>query len=287
MSHSVRGHWVDGKWPPGAVKIDISVFEDIDPDLSLEDALQRQFVDWDIQSIEEASADAQEALILVLKDQQGEPVGTNRVPIVRLSPDRLILFSVLPRQALETPTVQGILASLVQSSDQEVVIPETSPEGPVEGREVYVNRQAGYCFQYPSEFTLDRHDSSQPTFLGEIASLKVERPLYQVGMTVEVWRVAAGDELADRVDAYLSRFDGQDVSGIHRQPAQLGGEPAEIVEGILGPEGSRDVFALHKSKIYHLSFVPSSTDSQAIADLEALFWVVGGSFSFVPQWVER
>ncbi len=286
LAHSVRGHWIDGKWPPGAIKMDISVFEDIDPTASLEDAVKRRLVDWDIQSIEPGLLGDHEALVVVLEDQQGEPAGTNRVHVTRLSPGSFILFSVMPRQALETPTIRGILASLARSHDEGIAVPEFSPGEPVEGREIYVNEQAGYCLQYPSEFVLEKHDSSQPMFLGEIANLKIERPLYQVGLAVEVWRVGVGNELVDHVDAYLSRFDDQGVSRIHREPAQLGGEPAEIVEGISGREGSRDVFALHENKIYHISCVPSLTDfEQAIADLETLLWIVTGSFSFLPEHV--
>jgi hypothetical protein len=85
MAHSVRGHWVDGEWPPGAIKIDISVFEGIEPSLSLQDAAQRKFSDWHIQSIEPSLLGDHEALVVVLADRQGEPAGSNKVHVVRLS----------------------------------------------------------------------------------------------------------------------------------------------------------------------------------------------------------
>jgi hypothetical protein len=120
--------------------------------------------------------------------------------------------------------------------------------------------------------------------VGQIANLEVERPLYKVGMSVEVWPVAKGAELEERVDAYLSRFDEQPRGAVRRQPSRLGGELAEIVEGLPGREGAQDLFVLHASKLYHLSFVPSSADhDQALADLSALSGIVGVSFSFLPE----
>jgi hypothetical protein len=284
MAHSVRGHWVDGEWPPRAVKLDLIVFQDVDPALSLEDAVRSRMTGDQIQAVEEVLLGEHHTLSVVLADQPGEPSGSNVVHVVRLSPDSLLLFSVLPRRALETPTVQGILASLARSRDEAVTIPSFQPEGPVEGRKVYLDPEAGYCFQYPSEYALQEYTSGQPTFVGQIANLEIERPRYKVGLAVEVWPVGAGAELENRVDAFLSRFDEQARDAVRREPGRLGGERAEIVEGLPGREGALDVFALHESKMYHLSYVPSFTDhDQAFADLAALSGVVGASFSFVSE----
>jgi hypothetical protein len=284
MAHSVRGHWIDGVWPPGAVKIDVIVFQDVDPTLSLEGAVRSRLTNDRIESTEEVLLGEHHALSVVLEDQPGQPLGANRVHVVRLSPSSFILFSVLPRRALETPTVQGILASLARSPDEAVSIPSFQPEGPVEGREVYVHAEAGYCFQYPSEYTLQEHASSQPAFVGQVANLELERPLYEVGLSVEVLPVSAGAELEDRVDAFLNRFDEQARSAIRREPSRLGGERAEVVTGIPGHEGAQDVFVLHAAKLYHLSYISSSADhDQALADLSALSGIVAGSFSFLPE----
>jgi hypothetical protein len=283
MAHSVRGHWIDGKWPPGAVKMDLIILDDVDAELSLEDAVRSKLTEDDIQSIEPVLLGENHGVAVYLGDQPGQPAGSNVIHVVRLSPSSLLLLSVLPRQALDTPTVQGILASLALSPDETVTLPTFQPDGPVEGREAYVHAEAGYCLQYPSEYTLQEHASSQPAYVGQVANLEVERPLYRVGLAVEVSPVAAGSELDERVDAFLSRFDDQ-AGVIRREPGRLGGEPAVIVEGSPGREGEREVFALHENRLYHLSFVPSSTDfEQALADLEALFWIVSGSFSYLPE----
>jgi hypothetical protein len=64
---------------------------------------------------------------------------------------------------------------------------------------------------------------------------------------------------------------------------QIGGEPAEFLEGVPGDQGSRDILVKHADRLYRLSFVPSTEiNPQAANELEALFLVVTTSFSFLP-----
>jgi TolB protein len=286
FAHSIKGQWINNEWPQGAIKIEIHVWEGIDPATPLSDAARQVLSEDTIQSVEEVIVGSQAAVLVSFGDR--EPPIPDKVHVFRLSPDSLLLFSVSPRQALESPDVQGILESLARSPEEEIVIPSFPPSGPVEGREVYINEEAGYCFQYPTEFTLEEYRPSQPSFLGQIANLKVERPLYRVGMAVEVWRVGSQSVLEELV----TNFENQFAEAIDRNPVQLvggitfqlGGEPAEVLEGVPGPEGSRDIFALHADRLYHLIFTPSIINNpQAGSDVEFLFLVVTGSFTFLSN----
>jgi hypothetical protein len=85
------------------------------------------------------------------------------------------------------------------------------------------------------------------------------------------------------VDAYVGQFAKLPVPPIQRTPIQLGGEPAEVLEGVPGRGGSRDVFALHNGTLFHLMFMPSVKDFvKAKADVDELYQSVMASFSFLP-----
>lgn len=297
MDNSIRGQWADGQAPQGVIKIDVGVWDyanyGIEPGTSLEEALPvlRDESNQPLLSLEPVTVGAHDGWFMQTGDfaNSWDDEEVHKTYLFQLSPERWLLFSVLPVGQLDHPDVQAMLDSLVLSPDQEIVRPAFDPAGPVEGRELYIDEEAGYCFQYPAEYELEAYDPSQPGYLGQVAGLTLERPLYTAGLTVDARHIAEGSALEEQVSGYVNQFS--DPSVIQRNPPQLvfgqgltlGGEPAEALEGVPGPDGSRDIFALHDDKLFHLVFTPSfENNPQAANDVEQLYLVVMSSFNFLP-----
>jgi hypothetical protein len=293
MTHSIRGSWRDGEPPAGAINPDIFVFEfgqrGIAASTPLREAIP-QLIDDAIQEMEEVTLGSQTALVVHLAGEGTPDYFANQLYFFQLSPDSTLMINPKWKRALESTDMQAILASVALSVEEEVVPPDIPPSGPVEDREIYLNEAAGYCFQYPTEFTLEQYNPSQPGILGKLATLKIERPLYTAGLTVEVQTVGSR-ELEESVSGFLNQFADMPSASIERNPVelvggieyQLGGEPAEVLEGVPGPEGSRDVFAIHDGRLYHLSFSPFYLNNpQAGNDVGLLYNIVTASFTFLP-----
>jgi hypothetical protein len=283
MEHSVRGQWIDGQWPPGAVKLEIIVAEGIDPDLPLGPAAQgaMEEMGFPVESVEEVVIGRHDAVLAHLGDM-GIPGAPDRVPVFRLTPDRLILFSVMPGDALDSPDLQGLLESLVRSDAEEIAVPTFDPSGPVDGRGVYLDQEAGYCISYPTDFVLEEVAPSQPTVLGNVAYLTIERPLYDVRGAIEVLKVPADSDLGALVDA-LRGDSAREESEVPGPPSQLGGELAITLQGDPISQGWWHVYALHGDRLYHLFVTPSATNIvQAEGDTGLLYGVVSSTFTFLP-----
>jgi hypothetical protein len=279
-AHSVRGHWLNNEWPEGAVKIDVVVFDDIDPSLSLAEVAfqrltnERQYV----HSTEEVTVGAHPAVLAEMRDSQDASV-SYILPLFRLSPDRILFFSVMPRRALTSPDVQAIIASLALSPEQGIAMPSTAPGGPVEGREVYVDEEDGYCFAYPSTFEAGEVRPGQPGLVGP--KLKEGAGSIRAGLTIQVQDVPVESTLVELANAFVGELAGASIT---RQPFRLYGEPAEMIEYVTGREGARDVLVIRGHERYHLSFTPSVRAFPRVAsDIDFLFEVVTSSFTFLPS----
>jgi len=284
LANSVRSQWVNSEWPQGAVKFDLYVSEDVDPSLSLIDAARQELAkqEFIVQSIEEVTIGSNTAALAV-RGGQDDPSIPDKTYVFRLSPSSMLFFYVNPRAMLDSPEVQAIITSLAVSNAEKISMPVIPPPDPVEGRSIYTNPEAGYCLEYPTEAALDEQVPSQPTYLGKVANFKVERSLYDVGMSIEVRHVPEGVPLEEHVNAFLQQFDGGDLGGLVRSTDQLSGEPAEVLEGLPGRQGVRDLFALHSGNLYHLTVKPSSLDyPQAADDKELLYDTLKSSLTFIP-----
>ena len=259
MENSIRGVWRDLQAPEGVVKIDTGVLDyaeyNLDLDTSLGDAITSVAGDpyGDgrpvFESIEEttiAGRTAQRVILGPANDMWGGE-GPRDSYYFPMEPGRWFRFFVLPSEAIETATVQGILSSLVLSAGEEIQIPAVEPDPPVSGREYFLNEEAGFCFQYSDEYESETFAAGDAMNIGNRVSLKLERPLYTVGLTVSARPVAEMESLST------------------------------------GPVNSLDIFVKKGNILYQAVFSPSPFDNpQASADIWALYNVVTSSFSFLP-----
>lgn len=293
FDHAIKGQWVDGQPPAGAVKLEIAAFDFADsgiaPGTSLEEAVPMA-ITGDFVSNERVILGGREALRVQLAGTVYPGETTNEMYFFPMGDEAMLLFSVTPRSALNSADVQAIVDSLALAEDEQITLPAFDPQGALEGREVLADEAAGYCFQYPAEYSLEAYPPSGVPYAGDIVTLKLERPFYTLGLTATALPVGQASSLEELVSQYIQGLpdDGAQVS---RNPMervggvdfQIGGEPAEFLEGVPGDQGSRDILVKHADRLYRLSFVPSTEiNPQAANELEALFLVVTTSFSFLP-----
>jgi hypothetical protein len=303
LEHSIRGHWIDSQPPAGVVKIEIGLFDyadfGLDPDVPLGEAITIRSGDpygdgrAAFESIEEttlAGRTVQRVNLGELPDSWGGDL-QREAYYFPIEPGRWFRVFVVPTEMIQSSSVQGFLESLALSAGETIAIPSFDPDAPVEGRELYLNEEAGYCFQFPSEFELEEYGTGSDVTAGQTASLKLERPLYTVGLTAKAQMVGQPATLEEGVDNFLLGFSTEAAAGIRRNPAEmvsgvdfrLGDEPAEVLDGVPGPVKTLDIFAKHSDKLYQLTYSPSPFDNpQAGGDIWALNNVVLPSFSFLP-----
>ncbi len=143
----------------------------------------------------------------------------------------------------------------------------------------YFNLADGYCLLYPASFRVNPLYARITRFDGPPLDLTAAPVFAALTILIED---AAGDRTLTRVvDDYVGQFGGGAPAS--RAAATLGGEPAQIVEGIPGRANSREAFALHGGAVYHLSAYPLDDIFQARPDVEAVWRAVTTSFTFLPS----
>ncbi|MGD2077911.1 MAG: hypothetical protein PVH18_05985 [Chloroflexota bacterium] len=295
MERSIKGQWANGERPEGALKLEIAAFDyasqNVAPGTPLEEAVP-MLISGDFESSEMVVLGRRDALRVQLPGTIDPSDTTNEMYFFQMSPESILLFSVTPRNALTSADVQGIIDSLVLSDGEPITVPTEDPQGALEGREIYADEAAGYCFQYPSDYTLEAYPPSGIPYAGDIVTLKLDRPFYTLGLTATALPVGEQSSLDELVSQFIQGLPAGADAQVERNPAmrlggvefKIGGEPAEFLENVPGTEGSRDIFAKNGDRLYRLSFIPSvRVNPQAESDLESLFLVVTTSYSFLPQ----
>ena len=152
---------------------------------------------------------------------------------------------------------------------------------PLSGEASYVNSLYGYCFAYPEGFKVQIDNPLAPAILGPALDESPD-PL-RVSLVVSARPVPEGADLGGLVNGFLSQnMIAQLPTPVQVTQTSLGGEPAEVLEGVPGRLSLRVVMALHGTLIYQLYFHPSGEEA-AEADLEGLYQRVLDTFAFFPE----
>ncbi len=130
-AHSEKGDWKGGVWPKGAYKLDLTLVESVDPGLSTFEAYSR-LVDASLESLsggEEVQLGANTWTEVMVKSALHPEQPATKVYVYRLAPERLLIAAAYPLgTAIDSPDVQAILASMVMSSEQAVILPQAAPQ---------------------------------------------------------------------------------------------------------------------------------------------------------------
>ena len=125
-ANSTKGNW-------NGAAIDVGVFEGFDPAMSITDA-------WAtvtdptmsvIAASEERMIGQNQATVIQMQNvnNNNDPLFT--MYLFRLAPDKILMFSPLFQDRLDSNDIQGILTSLSLSLDQAIVVPAFAPHEPL------------------------------------------------------------------------------------------------------------------------------------------------------------
>lgn len=155
----------------------------------------------------------------------------------------------------------------------------------------YFNLVGGYCFLYPENFRIgDVFPQGDGTLLNIMAvygpPLDTSIEPIQAGLSIVVEGSAEGRTLAQVVDSAVLGYPDLPIG---RAPATLAGEPAEIVTGLPGRSGNRQLFTIHNDLIYHITNYPvDEAMPQAEPDVMGIWNSLLDSFTYLDSaFVER
>lgn len=146
---------------------------------------------------------------------------------------------------------------------------------------VYVNKEWGYCFAYPTTFEVDESQAAKGIVTLTGPPLENNTNPARVHLEIRTQLVPVNSDLGQLVDAFLLPFQGSTWE-ITRESRKLGNENAEKLEPIPGLSSSRLVIALHKNILFTLRFQPMDLGF-AKMDLTTLAQNVNGSFAFLEE----
>ena len=142
---------------------------------------------------------------------------------------------------------------------------------------VYINEADGYCFAYPSRFTLGDQPSDKPDVFGPAVDDSVE-PIHAT-LSVEVSPAATDKSPREQAEAYLREFSVVDPATFTWSQIQVGDEAAWNVEPVPAMLAYRIVFIQHHGSMFRLMYWPVDIP-EAQADLNDLTQTTLGSFAF-------
>src|SRR5689334_2617222 len=142
---------------------------------------------------------------------------------------------------------------------------------------VYINKVDGYCFAYPSQFTLGDQPSDKPGVRGPAVDKSAE-PIHAT-FSVEVTPAQTEKTLREQAEAYLREFSVLDPAIFSWSQIQVDGEDAWRVEPVPVMLAYRIVFVQHNDSIFRLLYWPVDIP-EAQSDLNDLTQTTLGSFAF-------
>jgi hypothetical protein len=142
---------------------------------------------------------------------------------------------------------------------------------------VYINEANGYCFAYPSGFTLGDQPSDKPDVRGPAVNDSVE-PIHAT-LSIEVSPASTDKPLREQAETYLKEFSVVDPATFIWSQIQVDGETAWKVEPIPARLAYRIVFIQHNESIFRLMYWPMDIP-EAQPDLNDLTQTTLGSFAF-------
>jgi hypothetical protein len=142
----------------------------------------------------------------------------------------------------------------------------------------YVDPGGRYCLLFPNSFRIGDVTMDRANFYGPPLDQSIE-PLFAM-LAIQVAGPAEGRGLTEVVDAYVAENGlGQPVT---RRAITLGGEPAEVVEGLPGRLLYWQAFVVHGGLVYHLTLSPKDPAvPQTEPDAQAAWQALEASFAFL------
>ena len=142
---------------------------------------------------------------------------------------------------------------------------------------IYINETAGYCFAYPTRFTLGNQPSDDPEIQGPAVDYDNE-PI-RARLNIELTPATVNKSLQEHAEAYLKEFSGANPATFTWSQVSVANEPGLIAEPIPARLVYRIVFVQHHGIIFHLMYSPMDVP-EIRSDLDELTQTILGSFAF-------
>jgi hypothetical protein len=142
---------------------------------------------------------------------------------------------------------------------------------------VFIDRQAGYCFAFPTRFALSEQPYTAPVVIGPALGSPDEQ--VRATFTVEQTLFDPDKSLDQQVDEFLLGFTVLNPNTFTRARLVVGGEAALLVDVVPVQLSWRIIFVPHNGVLYRLMYWPVDVP-EAQVDLEELYQTTLGSFSF-------
>jgi hypothetical protein len=193
-----------------------------------------------------------------------------------------IALDVLDLPAGEyTVNVNGVTGTFTLQVDNVLDEGAGGPPGcatPGAGQLLFVSPQNDYCLLYPERFQAEQ-TVDRPGVVIRGPGVGEGPEAVAATLLINKEPVAEGATLDSILDQFADTYADIPIS---RTPATIGGQPAEIVEGLPGVTGSRIGYVLRGSTLYVLTALPVDPAFQQVApDVEELWTTAIGSFSFL------
>ena len=142
---------------------------------------------------------------------------------------------------------------------------------------IYIDNADGYCFAYPTRFTLGDQPSDKPQVRGPALDDSAE----PIQATFYVEAVPANDQtLREQAETQLREFSVADPATYTWTQIQVDGKEAWQVEPVPAMLAYRIVFVQHNGSLFRLMYWPVDIP-EAQADLNDLTQTTLGSFAFI------
>ncbi len=118
------------QWPQGALKVDLTVWGNLDRNLSLKETVFLYLEDdlTGVVTLETARLNGHDGIAVFLSDTENPAVEPHKMISFLLPPNRLLAISVLPESGWENPDIIAMLNSLAFPGE-EVKTPPVPPAG--------------------------------------------------------------------------------------------------------------------------------------------------------------
>ena len=161
---------------------------------------------------------------------------------------------------------------------------ETTVEISANETEFFSSDQPGLCFSYPQGYT-------QIPYNDPIVSVGITAPFLpgagdtsgRFWLEISDSNARTAEEVADEDMTYAVDQQGVPLENLDRWTVTLGGEQAEVLDGMPGQELQRRVYIVREQTLYVLAFWPARSENQAAGDqMEALYEAVTSSWAWSP-----
>jgi hypothetical protein len=147
---------------------------------------------------------------------------------------------------------------------------------------IYVDEEAGYCFAYPLQFTLDEDAGTDyPNIYGPGVGDGPEK--VRASFTVVVMPLDLSKPVSQQADEYLKDFSVIDPATLPHAVLTVAGGEAVMVDDIPTLGSWRMVFVPGGDSLYRLMYWPVDVGTD-LTGIEDLYQTTVGSFSFLAEY---